>query len=78
MLPWHANPKQGDVPSVELLGKRAWAVDNIVLFPFPLCVSVTPFTKPSASAAATVPQLEYSISVCEVYLPAVPAEGAGM
>ncbi len=49
------SPKQGNVPSLEVLGKHAWAADNIVLFPFPLCVPVTPFTKPSASTAATVP-----------------------
>jgi hypothetical protein len=38
-----------------MLGKHAWAPDNIVLIPFPLCVPVTPFTKPSATAAATIP-----------------------
>lgn len=50
-----SNPKQGNVPSLQVLGKHAWAAGNIVLFPFPLCVPVTPFTKPSATAPATVP-----------------------
>jgi len=56
---------QGNVPSLEVLGKHAWVADNIVLFPFPLCVPVTPFTKPSATAAATVPSAQVCISVCE-------------
>jgi hypothetical protein len=43
-----------------MLGKQAWATDNIVLFPLPMCVAVT-LVQPSI--ICNFPQLEYACTM---------------